>query len=330
MINSLILTNRVRIARNIFGMPFSWRMEDSLKEATADTLSVACKAAMPGLQSFSLSDLSDIQRGVFAERHSISSRMAHNNNPWQRLLLQKDESLAVSIHDTDHLRVQCMADDVSLPDLFTAADSFCHTLETDIPFARHSRYGCLTASPEDAGTGTRASVLIRLPALCLSRRVKHLADLLYENAITLKPAFPEKTTLKTGIYILYNSRTMGIPASQIVEDVASAANQAAHIEAADCERLLRQNRLGIMDSCLRSYGLLRYAMRLSLFEARKAISDIWFASDMGWLDLAPCTPRRLLAEIMPNYLAMVSQHEISENEERAIRVKSILEGENER
>ncbi|MGI6316270.1 MAG: hypothetical protein ACOX17_06325 [Christensenellales bacterium] len=326
MTDSLVMSNHIRIARNIVGVPFLSAMDERTKESTADVLSAACKVTLPSLQAFAMSDLNDIQRGVFLERRSISKRMAESHDSWKRLLLQKDESLAVNIHDMDHLRVQCMAEEADLFALYSAGDNFCKSIEKDICFVKHSRFGWLTASPEDTGTGTRVSVMIRLPALYSSRSMKPLAERLSENAVAMKAAYAEPGSNETGFYILYNSRTMGVSVEQTVEDVVAAVNLATRFEEDARERMLRKNRLALMDRCLRSYGILRYTLRISLNEARKRISLVWLAADMGWLDVKENIMRRLLLEIMPNHLAMLSQHEMLEDEERAARVRIVLGG----
>ena len=64
-------------------------------------------------------------------------------------------------------------------------------IEKKVDFAFSPRYGYLTACPTNAGTGLRASVLIHLPGLVLTKEIGKVLSGLQQMGLTYRGLYGE-------------------------------------------------------------------------------------------------------------------------------------------
>ena len=105
--NDIVLSTRVRLARNIKGIPFPKKMseEDSLGviKAVEDSL---CRMNMEFNKQDILS-LSPLEREVLVEKRYISPNLAKAKKP-SAAFISGDESISIMVNEEDHIRLQAI------------------------------------------------------------------------------------------------------------------------------------------------------------------------------------------------------------------------------
>ena len=133
--------------------------------------------------------LSDRERGVLMERHLISPELM--GNPSAAVLLSTDETRSIMMNEEDHLRIQCILPGLQLRESYKSAAQMARTVEAKHAFAFDDRLGYLTCCPTNVGTGMRASVMVRLPALTLSGQIKGILDSIGKMGLTVRGIYGE-------------------------------------------------------------------------------------------------------------------------------------------
>lgn len=90
-------------------------------------------------------------------------------------------------------------------------------LEKELKFARHPRYGTVTACPTNLGTTLRASVHIRLPKL--ARDLNKLTELTDQMNLQIRGTGGEHTTIDDGVMDISNKFRLGYTEFELVKSV---------------------------------------------------------------------------------------------------------------
>lgn len=104
---------------------------------------------------------------------------------------------------------------------FTSGDVYSRlvkglqSLEKNLTFSRHSRYGNLTSCPTNLGTTLRASVHIRLPFL--SKDVDRLKTMAKELDLQIRGTDGEGSAIEDGIVDISNRRRMGFTEFELIK-----------------------------------------------------------------------------------------------------------------
>jgi len=168
-----ILSTRVRLARNLAGMRFVGRASEEDLEAIFLRIVGAVRlveALRPGSMS-PIDQLGVLDRHFLLERHLLSPDLT-SEAKHRGLAISSDETLSVMINEEDHLRLQCLKSGMQLDEALQAANALDDQLSEHVPFAWSEEFGYLTACPTNVGTGLRASLLVHLPSLVLTQRIK--------------------------------------------------------------------------------------------------------------------------------------------------------------
>ena len=168
----IVISSRIRIARNICGFPLKARLEPDDEALLCDHLRqrLSRSESTKGFEYTDLVDLDEIERDVLVERHRISLEHARASGP-RGVVGDEDGSVAVMVNEEDHLRVQVLASGLRLDDSFQRAADIVHDLESSLDFAFHQQFGYLTSCPTNVGTGMRISVMLHLPVLAFTKQI---------------------------------------------------------------------------------------------------------------------------------------------------------------
>lgn len=322
----VVLSTRIRLARNVSGIPFSPKMtaED------ANTLwekAVSASERMGGyLTAQKLSDLSPIARQVLVEDHLLSRELLKKPLPCG-LLLSSDKRVSVMVNEEDHLRIQAVVAGFDPAGALDLANRVDDALEEALPFAFDPEWGYLTACPTNMGTGLRVSIMVHLPGLTRMRQMQQLTQSLTKIGLTVRGIYGEGTEASGAIYQISNQITLGVTEAEILEKVTSAMNQVIKLEHTATRELKEQYEETLSDSVYRAFGILRYARKLSSEEFMKLYSEVRFGMNLGILPIED-TPelRALWVTVQPAHL--MQEQELSPDERdhaRAQAVRTVLE-----
>lgn len=305
------VSTRIRLARNIEGIPFPSRLSrDKLKE-TCKMISETIKLCDFGglrLREIDMSTLGDTESYAMVERHCISPKFAENKIGI--LLLSEDESVSIMIGEEDHLRIQVLG----AGECLLGAYALCDKIETEIgkhlKFSFDEKLGFLTECPTNLGTGMRASVMLHLPSLESSGELRSIADAVSKIGLTFRGFYGEGSDSKASIYQLSNQITLGISERSAIENLMNLTNQ---IISKENEALKRYDNESLTDLVCRSFGILKYSRKMSTEEMMKHVTVLMLGERAGvislpndlklmsiFIGMQPAMIRRVKGDLSPN------------------------------
>ena len=104
--SDVVLSTRIRTARNIKGFPFvnRYTKKDALK--IIEIVEEAVNSLGYGLKVIKLKDLDDVTKLSLVEKHIISPEFAYNKNEIGAIAINDDENICIMINEEDHIRIQ--------------------------------------------------------------------------------------------------------------------------------------------------------------------------------------------------------------------------------
>ncbi len=298
----VIVTSRIRIARNISGVPFGVNLsEDDRKDINLRVKNAILESNTPFAKSLRFIEMKDIPENecyAMVERHIISPAFAKNREN-KAIILSDDESICVMIGEEDHIRIQVLYSGMCLNKAYDMAERIDTLLCDKLHFAYDKQLGFLTECPTNLGTGLRASVMLHLPMLESSREMSVILDSVSKIGFTVRGMYGEGSDSSAGLYQLSNQITLGITEKDAIQNLQSIANQIV-----EREQKLRESYDGavIEDKVWRAYGLLKNARNMSSKEMMSLVSMIKLGADMGILDIERHIPTQILTECQVNML----------------------------
>jgi protein arginine kinase len=230
--------------------------------------------------SVNLEELSDEDRLSLAEKHLISDQLAQSGRD-HRLIISRDESLAMMINEEDHIRIQSMQSGLALETAYQHASEISLMLEQKLPLAYSEEYGFLTACPTNTGTGMRASVMAHLPGMSMAGSLRNIVESLSKLGFAVRGYFGEGSKSQGNLYQISNQLTLGFSEEDLISDLKRVVQQLIGQERQIRRELYKHRSLALEDKLMRSYGILSNARRISTEEALTLLSDIRFAISLG-------------------------------------------------
>lgn len=269
----VVISSRVRLARNLSGIPFPLGMSSERKREIAMRVRDAIKTGELAGEFDYLEMENMVARDALSmvERHLISPEFSQRKEG-SSLLLKKDESISIMINEEDHLRIQVMRAGLDLDEAFRIADSIDDYLDQRLNFAFDDKLGYLTQCPTNLGTGMRASIMLHLPALHERKSIPQLANTVSKLGLTIRGMYGEGSKPEGAIYQLSNQVTLGISEQSAIENLKGIAAQIIREERAARENLKQNQRFE--DLVWRSLGILQTARLLTHVEFMELISNL--------------------------------------------------------
>lgn len=332
----VVLSTRIRLARNLGGSPFSGRADANQRRAVLDAVDTAWTAAMPGRGGvrFMLDEMSAEDRQLLHERHLVSKELmasAGERPGRSSTAVFLAGSLGVMANEEDHLRLQTLHSGFALASAYTALERLDRALGSTLPFAFHREFGYLTACPTNAGTGMRASVLIHLPGLVLTKEIAKVLQGLTQVGLTFRGLYGEGSEVVGNFFQLSNQTTLGKTEEELLDHLGKIVRQVVAYEEQARRVLLRDAPNIIEDKVWRAYGLLRYARSLSFDEAMNLLSGVRLGVGLKLIPgLSVYSLNKLLIFTQPAHLAALEARSPNDPELRATRaayVRRLLEEE---
>ena len=316
-----MISSRIRLARNIKGIPFTGRMTVEQKKAVCTKVKEVA-SAIPGYKFdyIDMENVTAIQAGSMVEEHLISVEFA-NNREGEGLLLDRKHNVSVMIHEEDHLRIQVLGRGEKLATLYETASEIDDALDEKLHFAFSEKLGYLTHCPTNLGTGLRASVMMHLPALHESGLINKIINTVSQVGLTVRGMYGEGSEPAGCVYQVSNQITLGISEKDTIERLEDIVRQIARNEAALREKMLEN--ISIEDRVFRSYGIAREARIMSSQEFMKLMSDIRLGIEGGLLNLDTKVLDELCIKVQP-YTLMLYGGEGMEIRQRDIKRAEIV------
>ncbi len=333
---SVVLSTRIRLARNLQGYAFSQRAQDADRSGVLTRVeeAVAASERLTGAVTFRLDQMERPDRQLLHERHLVSKELAgldREARPRPGAALLVRGPVGVMVNEEDHIRLHGMRSGFALEEAYVDLEAADAELGRLLPFAFHLEFGYLTSCPTNAGTGLRASVLIHLPGLVLTKEIGKVLQGLSQVGLTFRGLYGEGSEVVGNFFQLSNQTTLGKSEEELLDHLGKIVRQVIEYEEQAREKLLESAPTEVADKTWRAYGLLRHARRLSFEETMNLLSGVRLGAGLNLIPgLSVYTLNKLLIFTQPAHLAVLESRTTGDPElptVRATYVRRILEAE---
>jgi protein arginine kinase len=323
--SDVVLSTRVRLARNLAGVPFTHRArEEQLVMVYSSVLSAVRKT--PGLTeslALEMRELTPLDRQFLVERHLISNDLA-DNGKLRGLLVLPDESISAMVNEEDHLRLQALASGFQLRSAWESVNAIDDELAQDLDYAFSDELGYLTACPTNVGTGMRASVLIHLPSLVLTKQIGRVLQGITQVGLAVRGFYGEGSQIMGNFFQISNQTTLGQNERETIDSLERVTKQIIESEQRARDELLKDARVQIEDKIWRAYGTLRHSRVISSQEVVNLSSAVRFGVALKIEGLASVqTLNELLVRSQPAHLQINAGRELEQRERNVLRADYI-------
>ena len=299
--DDIAVSTRIRLARNLSGLPFPARMTpEQRRELNLKVKNAVLQSNTPFAKSLKYIDMADVpqtETAAMVERHIISPEFAEENAE-RAIIISADESISIMIGEEDHVRIQVILGGLQLEKAYDTAEQLDSLLYNELHFAFDRSLGFLTECPTNLGTGLRASVMLHLPVTESNGEISSIAETVGKIGFTVRGMYGEGTKASASMYQVSNQITLGISEKNAIDNLKIITAQLI-----DKERKARNglNKIKLEDMCFRALGTLQNSRILSSKEMMDLLSRIKLGISMGIIK-TDVLPIKLFIEGQPNML----------------------------
>jgi protein arginine kinase len=324
--HEIVISTRVRLARNIAGFCFLSRADEDTRAEIAETIEAAIRKA-EGLSGFAQVDvdrLDDVERNLLVERQLISRQHAEGSGA-RKVAFDPTEVTSLMVNEEDHLRIQVMRSGLQLEQAWEQIDATDDALEAQLEYAYHPQFGYLTACPTNIGTGIRVSVMLHLPALRLTNELERVAQAAKEMKLAVRGLFGEGTEALGDFLQVSNQITLGRHETDIIDDFHRVViPKIVEYEQAARESLLEKRLHALDDRVYRAMGTLQSARLMSSNEAMQCLSHLRMGLHVGRIKTINLkTVNELFIQTQPAHLQLL-QGERLNGEQRSVARAALI------
>ncbi len=318
--NDVVVSSRVRLARNLAAYPFP----DCMTAQQEEEVKALLKKIYADWEVTDLAELSAADKSSLAERDFISPEFARTDRPG--LLFSKDNTHIMALEE-DHVRIQSVYAGLALEEAYKAAAEADNLLDDGAEIAFNEDYGYLTHCPTNLGTGMRASVMVFLPAYTRAGLIRRLQMQLEKIGLTVRGMAGEGSDADGYLYQISNQVTLGITEEETIRKLQAVIEQLITQERDLRTRNAEEqdNREVLRDKARRSLGICRYTTRLSAQELYSLYANLRLGASLGLLDtITPQKVDEMLFSCLPGVVTAASGCK-NVGEQNAARAKTVGE-----
>lgn len=313
-----IVSSKVRLARNWNEYVFPGKLSDKESKEMLERLNYGLKDIgelnTRDYEFAGLEELSELDRRALRERRVLNSAVVAKKTP-TGIIISKEEDISIILNGSDHIRIQILSSGLHLHEAWKKANQIDDYINARFSYAFDEKYGYLTSYPTNVGTGMRASVIIHLPTLSMGKKFNGLMADMSRFGVSIKGVYGEGRENYGCLYEVSNQKTMGQTERELVDLVSKAATQLNDQENQVRAITLENHRLEQEDEVYKSYGVLKYARRLSMKDAMTFLSQLMLGISDGLIQLKePCPIYRLMLGIQIANLQKLSERPLGKEE----------------
>ncbi|WP_043931609.1 protein arginine kinase [Bacillus sp. EB01] len=319
--SDIVLSSRIRLARNLSDYKFPTMLSNEEGNEIIkrfESMIPSSPTRLGRMELLNMQDINPLQKRVLVEKHLISPNLAEDS-PYGACVLSENEEVSIMINEEDHIRIQCLFPGFQLAKALEAANEIDDWIEQQIEYAYSEEHGYLTSCPTNVGTGLRASVMMHLPGLVLTKQINNIIPAINQLGLVVRGIYGEGSQALGNIFQISNQITLGKSEEDIVEDLISVVSQLIAQERSARDALEKTYNIQLEDRVYRSFGVLSNSRIIETKEAAKCLSDVRLGIDMGYIKNVS---RTILNELMiltqPGFLQLYSGGPLRP-EERDIR-----------
>jgi len=279
----VVVSTRARLARNLAALPFPWRASEQELRRTAELMTSAARrveALGTDIGIIRIDDLVEREKINLIDAHVVSPEHTAGG-PHRLVILERAGRLAIMVNEEDHLRIQALLPGLACEETWEAVNEIDEGFSRSLEFAYSERYGYLTASLTNVGTGLRISALMHLGGLAMLGKVRSTLQAAYELGVSVRGLFGEGTSGLGDLFQVSNEVTLGLEEREIVGRVRGVARYLIAEERRARQELFREQRQRLTGRLKDSITAAQGARSVSAAEMLRLLSTIRVACSVG-------------------------------------------------
>ncbi len=326
--SDIVISSRVRYARNIAGFPFVGQANRRQRYEVLELAKsqIVNNRLAENILWVDLPGATDLDRQLLVERHLISQPHARASDDVPRgVAIGADETFAIMVNEEDHLRIQVLRSGMQLAEAIDQIDRIDDILEEKLDYAYSKRFGYLTACPTNLGTGVRVSVMLHLPALKLTNEIDKVRRAARDMHLAVRGLFGEGSEALGDLYQISNQTTLGKTEPEILADFEhTVVPQIIAYEQQSRQSLMRQHEAQLDDKVWRAWAVLSHARVMRTDETLEMLSYLRLGVNLGRIDKVDIrTINELFLLTQPAHLQKIRQCTLEPYERAAVRAEFV-------
>ncbi len=280
--HDIVVSSRIRLARNLSGYPFLQRLSAEQQEEIIETVEDAIHRSdrIKDAHYFRYNSLTDLDRQFLLERHLISREHAGEKGE-KAVAISPNEVVSLMILEEDHMRLQAFQSGFNLIETWRILTQVDDDLEKILSYSFSPSLGYLTACPTNVGTGLRASCMLHLPGLILTKQVHKVLQALAKLNLAVRGLYGEGTQATGNFFQFSNQVTLGQPEEEIIDNLVGVIQQVVDHEREARQYLKEKRKSKFEDQIWRALGTLKSARVISSQEATQLLSLLQLGVHLG-------------------------------------------------
>jgi len=318
--SDIVISSRIRLARNLADFPFISRSTDSdraeIEKILHGRISALQEAGKVSVKSFyiNVGDLAEVDRQFLVERQLISREHAESDGT-RAVVIDHAERFSVMINEEDHLRIQVMQSGLDLIAAWQQINELDDLVEEQVTYAFSDRLGYLTACPTNVGTGVRVSVMLHLPALVITKQIDKVFKSLQKINLAVRGLYGEGSQAMGDFYQISNQITLGLTEEELTKKVADVVPVLIDYERNARDFLIRESQETLHDRVSRAFGILRTAQTITSEETMHLLSSVRMGINLGLIgELEIPAINKLFIHTQPAHLQKLSGVELDKSD----------------
>ncbi len=314
--SEIVMSSRIRLARNLAKYPFPHWADKKQLEGVLSDFEKAYKVVeyFKGALYLMMGDLSAVDKQFLIERHLISRE--HILHPeYKSVLISDREIISIMVNEEDHLRIQVLQSGFNIRDTWQLANKIDEELDRCLDYAYSVELGYLTCCPTNAGTGLRASCMVHLPSLVMTKQINRVLHAITKLGLTARGLYGEGTEAYGNFFQISNQVTLGHTEDEIVDNLERIMRQVIEQEITARKSLLTNQRALLEDRISRAYGILKSAHIITSNETINLLSDVRLGVDLEIIkEIDRNMLNELFIQIQPAHLQKLQGKQLSASE----------------
>jgi protein arginine kinase len=329
--SDIVISSRIRLARNITGYPFLSRANLKQRKEVESLLrkTIIERNIARDVSYVNLNQATAVDKLLLVERHLISKEHAEGEGE-RGVAFGKSETVSLMINEEDHLRIQVIRSGFELKNTWDIIDEIDNILGESLSFAFSSRFGFLTACPTNVGTGMRVSVMLHLPALGMTKHIEKVFNAVGKLGLVVRGLYGEGTKISGDLYQISNQFALGKSEKEILSIIESVIPRITSYERMARKALVMESKDQLEDRIWRSYGMLKAARMITSEEILQLLSQVRMGVNLGLIEeIEMQTLNELFVLTLPAHLQKLQGCELDSAQRNVIRasyVRKRLEG----
>ena len=282
--SDVVISTRVRLARNLANFPFPTRFRDDdadhVRGIVFDAFSHC--SSPDNYQAVITSNLDLVGKKILCERGVMEPSTPVSTG--SGIVISTDGVLSCIVNGVDHVRLSAFLPGLSGIEAFEIVKRVDDELQNSLQFAASVDHGYLTSDISDCGSGMKVSCRVHLPSITFANKLKDVLIEFSRRGIDIRDTFGLGHDKNSALGSFYQVSTKVAGNGSEIEQMAGLIGAVKFLS--ETERKISKEIFGIRpteikDRIYKAYASSKFSFLLTEKDAVEAISLLKWGKNLG-------------------------------------------------